>query len=469
MKVPPGQAGQRCRCARCNAQVVAPTSAGHDAQPVAAPAPSGHDANPPGPPAADSARDKAVPSGLPSAAAPPVAPAATPARRAGPTAEASKRPADVPVAEPPPPTAASPQEFGFECRLCRTRLYARPEQIGQEVTCPDCHSKNKVKPPKPQTKTPVLVEDDDDGLQLSEPVERLSTVYVSAAGIGDAASDGPATGPARPGGHQDVIADQARQVLAKAAAEVEEVERATPRLPDRPFVTGLVSFLFDVDAVLRWLMLTLMLHADVALLKWIIKLSSGPGIAQMGALLMTLGASLLGLAMVAIASACFLAILQDTANGYDKPEHWPGIELTDWMLDAFYVVNGLLAAALPGLFLGGTLMCLGGKVLSAVYGGAISTLALFPVFLISMVTEGSCFAIASPAVWGTLQTSRHWWGKFYLISAGLGLALLVLARWMASGGFFLTGLGAAAAVAVMMVYFRLLGRLAWCLSEQKPS
>ncbi len=392
MKVPPGQAGQKCRCARCNAEVLAPA-----------------------------------------------------------------------------------QEFGFECWLCRSRLYARPEQIGQEVTCPDCHSKNTVKAPKAQAKPPAAADDDDDALQLSEPVERLPAAYVApadsghVAGGGPPATDSPPVAAPRPSGGRDVMGDQARKVMAKAEAEVEEVERTKPRLPDRPFVTGLVSFLHDSNAVLRWLMLTLMLHADVALFRWIIELSAGSGVAQVFAVLMILVAALLGLAFVATASACFLAILQDTANGYDKPEHWPGTQITDWMMDVFYVVNGLLAAALPGLFLGGALMCLGGKVLSAVYGGAISAIALFPIFLISMATEGSCFAVASPAVWGTLRTARQRWGKFYLLSAGLGLVLVVLARWMAGGGFFLTGLGAAAAVAVMMIYFRLLGRLAWCLSEQRPS
>ncbi len=257
--------------------------------------------------------------------------------------------------------------------------------------------------------------------------------------------------------------------MAKAQAEVEEVERARPRLPDRPFVAGVTTFLFDSDAVLRWLILALMLHANVCLFQWIIKLSASPGAGQLFALLMILFATLLALAFVAIASACFLAITQDTANGYDKLEHWPGAQVTDWMMDVFYVVNGLLAAALPGLFLGGATMCLGGKVMSAVYGGTISAIALFPIFLISMATEGSCFAIASPTIWSTLRTARHRWGQFYLLSAGLGVALLVLARWMAGGGFFLTGLCAAAAVAVMMIYFRLLGRLAWCLAEQKPS
>ena len=245
----------------------------------------------------------------------------------------------------------------------------------------------------------------------------------------------------------DAVGDQAGRVVAKATAE--ESERAKPRLPERPFVTGVVSFLVDRDAALRWLMLTLLLQAAVVLFGWIVELSRGSGIAQMGALLMTLAAAFLTLLFAATAAASCLAILQDTASGRDKIENWPGMQITDWMMDVFYVVNALLTAALPGLFMGGTWMCLGGKVGSAIYGGASSSIALFPLFLISMVTEGSTFSVASPAVWGTVRTQPRLWGKFYLLSAAVGLVLLVLGRIMVGSGFFLQGLCSAVAVAAM--------------------
>ncbi len=332
-----------------------------------------------------------------------------------------------------------------------------------------------VKPPKPLAQPTPAADDDDDALQLSEPVERLPSVYVSPAdssGTGGGAAPAAGSEPAAPSAPRklaDAVGDQARKVMAKAEAEVAEVERAKPRLPDRPFITGVVSFLLEVDAAFRWLLLTLLLQADVALVRWIVELSAGPAFAQAFALLAILIVAVLSLVFLATASASCLAILQDSAAGYDKIEHWPGMQISDWMMDAFYVVNGLLAAALPGIVLGGAVMCLGGKVWSSICGGAISATALFPVFLISMVTEGSSFAIASPVVWGTLRTSARRWGKFYLLSAALGLVLLLLGRWIAGSGFLLTGLGCAVAIAVTMVYFRLLGRLAWCLSEEKPN
>ncbi|MCU0978079.1 MAG: hypothetical protein MUF25_02810 [Pirellulaceae bacterium] len=378
MKVPPGQAGQKCRCPRCNAEVVAP-------------------------------------------------PFPTP---------------DAPLVTPPQATRAS-------------RAPVKPPQA----------------PPKPFAST----EDDGDDLRLSAAVDRLPATHASpSAGraVGAdarAAGSSAQSGPPKTGGRTDVIGDQARQVLAKARAEAEEVERARPRLPERPFVTGVLSFLADSDAALRWLMLTLLLHAAVVLFSWIVELSRGAGIAQMGALLMTLAATVLTLVFAATAAASCLAILQDTASGRDKIENWPGIQILDWMMDVFYVVNALLTAALPGLFLGGTLMCMGGKVGSAIYGGAFSSIALFPLFLISMVTEGSAFSLACPDVWGTVWTQPRWWGKFYLLSAALGLVLLVLGRITVGSGFFLQGLCSAVAVAAVMVYFRLLGRLAWCLSSARTT
>jgi DNA-directed RNA polymerase subunit RPC12/RpoP len=379
----------------------------------------------------------------------------------------------VKTAPPSPHT-----EFGFECWLCRTRLYARPEQIGQEVICPDCHSKTLVKPPKPPPKPADPIDVDDEGFRLSELVDRLPAVYGSATNVrGDgksAPSSAASSGTAEPavawktGGRMDLVGEQARQAMAKAQAEADEVERVKPRLPERPFFTGLTSFMFDSDAVLRWLMLTLLLHATTTLLAWIVELSGGPSIAQVGALGMTVAASFFALVFTVTAAACCLAILQDTSNGGDKIENWPGMQFTDWMMDVFYVVNALLAAALPGLFLGGAWMCLGGKVWSAFCGGAISAIALFPVFLTSMVAEGSTFSVASPAVWGTLRTESRLWGKFYLLSAGLGIGLLLLAGIIADCGFLLRCLCSALAVIAIMIYFRLLGRLAWTIAA-RPS
>ena len=377
--------------------------------------------------------------------------------------------------------------FFFTCPDCGGRWKVPPGQAGQKFRCPRCNAEvlapasddqaavrdksppaagakpaKIVKPPKTPPEPADRADEDSVGLRLSAVVDRLPAVSVSPTDLRNlenatgATTTSEPTAPPKTVGRMDVVGEQARRVMAKAETEAQEVERAKPHLPQRPFVTGVISFLFDGDAAWRWLMLTLLLQALAALLVWIVELGSGPGMAQIGAVLMTVAAAFLVLLFVATFAASGLAILQDTASGRDKIENWPGIQITDWMMDVFYVVNASLAAALPGLLLGGTWMCVGGKVWSAVYGGAMSTIALFPVFLISMVTEGSPFSIASLAVWGTLRTAPRLWGKFYLLSAALGLGLLLLVGVMTGSGFFLRGLCSALAVAVIMINFGIL-------------
>ena len=55
----------------------------------------------------------------------------------------------------PAPTAAAarkkldltPQYVAIECRVCQTRFYGTPEQIGQELKCPDCGARTVLRPP----------------------------------------------------------------------------------------------------------------------------------------------------------------------------------------------------------------------------------------------------------------------------------------------------------------------------------
>jgi hypothetical protein len=373
--------------------------------------------------------------------------------------------------------------FRMDCPACGARMKVPPGQVGQKCRCPRCDAEVLVparsristfaedeKPPKP----PAPVAEEDEEFRLSELVDRLPPAYGSPLDVRGRDSLPAATPPREPpprpatGRQRDLIGRQARQVFTQAQAEAEEVERAAPRLPERPHWQLLTAFLFDGDAAWRWLLLSLLLHVTTTLLVWIVELSGSPGIAQVGALGLTLAALPCGLAFVAVAAASCLAILQDTSNGFDKIDSWPGLPVADWIMDVFYVINALLAAVLPGLFLGSVWMCLGGNIWSAVWGGASSGIALFPLFLTSMAAEGSCFSVAAPAVWNTVWTQRRLWGRFYLLSAGLGVAVLLLAPMVARCGFLVRGICSALAVAAMMIYFRLLGALAWTIAA-RPS
>src|SRR5206468_1077134 len=75
---------------------------------------------------------------------------------------------------PPPKQKPKPTDVAVVCRLCGTRVYAPLEQIGQEIKCLDCHTRNVVPPLKvdgtAKSKGPTLEGTEDFG--MSEVVER---------------------------------------------------------------------------------------------------------------------------------------------------------------------------------------------------------------------------------------------------------------------------------------------------------
>ncbi|MCY2992592.1 MAG: hypothetical protein NTY19_32630 [Planctomycetota bacterium] len=374
----------------------------------------------------------------------------------------------APVVPPKPATAPDDEDFGFECHVCKTRLYARPRQVGKHVVCPDCYTQVLVPPPKPHARKPRATAGQDADFKLSEldklPPDLATGLPASAASSqphNQAASKGqPSVSDSRPRGN--VLTENARAILAKAEAELKELEESQPQPPPEwPSVTVFLSFLWEPGAAIRWIILTLVGYAVVALSYGVAALSSGGPIAQFEA--MALGVVLLTLVIVWVltSSICCLAVVQDTANGYDKIEHWPGIGITEWVLDAFFVLASSFAAFMPAAFLASISPWLS---LPAWLAG----LAVFPFFLLSTLETGSRVMIYSPLIWRTWRMARPLWRRFFLQSSGVILVALGALACLAWGGFIFRALGSASLIASLFVYFRLLGTLARKLAELPP-
>jgi hypothetical protein len=97
----------------------------------------------------------------------------------------------------------------------------------------------------------------------------------------------------------------------------------------------------------------------------------------------------------------------------------------------------------------------------------MATILLFPILFLSMLEANSPFWPFSAPVWRSLLS--HWWawGKFFLLSTVLFAAVVGGALLCVVEVSFLLGFVVAfVTVAILMIYFRLLGRLAWCCSEE---
>lgn len=478
VKVPPGQAGQTCQCPRCNAKIVAP--GGGPVQQPRESTPTIDDdffaedpiAPPPAPPAPSPNKPQSQGKAEPQQKA--VSPQDVNSGRE-PKAKPSRpqsnpqKPTKTKAAKPQPARQATERlEFGVDCALCSTRIYATLDQVGKTLKCPDCHSKVLVRAPKKRPEpTQYQEREDEDDFGLSEPVERPPSDYAAnATALPDSAETSTDTGPSqkeanRPMTPGTIMDDAARQTMAKAEAE----ERAKPVLPDQPFKTGMISFFFDPAAGVRWLLLTLMGHGFVASLFWTLALASGGAIQQFGAVFFTVVVVGLGLGFLLLSTACSVAIIQDTANGYEKIEQWPGANIGEWMWDGFYVTNSLLASATPGV----AVWLLGLGWVNAVFVGTATAVALFPILVLSALEQSSPLGFASASIWKSLGERRGRWVKFYLLSVGLAVLALLASSLLPTSNFLLWGLAAAGLATIGMVYFRLVGRLAWCLSEPEEA
>ena len=162
------------------------------------------------------------------------------------------------------------------------------------------------------------------------------------------------------------------------------------------------------------------------------------------------------------ASACGLAVARDTANGSDQIHTWPGPIFIDWILDPLYMFNALCLGALPGTGLAWLLSQYG------FFGSALAPAGLFfffPIVMLSMLETNSPFGAVSMPVWRTFVKAFMGWAKFYLATAILLTAAPVAVAALSNINYLGTVIAGTTLALAWLIYFRLLGRLAWYCSE----
>ena len=177
----------------------------------------------------------------------------------------------------------------------------------------------------------------------------------------------------------------------------------------------------------------------------------------------TLSAILAGMWFGA-ASIVGMTILQETAAGTDEIEDYPNI-VSVVSAEGVTVAFGLGVCATVGYLLGQIPRVVGWPDW---LGMPIGVFFLFPVVLLSLMERGSLINVFSFTIWQGLLTRPWVWAAFYIQSAILGLALLIVGVPCA----LLLGIWSAIVIgpwftAILMVYFRLMGRLAWHVSGER--
>lgn len=359
------------------------------------------------------------------------------------------------------------------CPACGGQVKIPAGQTRQHLRCPRCNADLfPDESPRPEGSGSLRSPEapDDDEYRLSDVVQRPQSLDIHERWLADAerepvrereaaADDRPAKRPL-----SDVIADSARDFLGRAEAEIQQAEQEAAGYVIRPLFAGLFSFLWDFAAAGRLIALTLITQGCLSCLLLFISLSDGGLLHQIAAIVAVIFTALLGLSYLVLASVCWLAIVQDTANGMDKIQQWPGPNFLDWIFDSFYLLNGLFASAVPGILLGYLLG--GGGTGGSWVGmllGTVSAFGLFPVLLLSTLDVGTPWGLWSQAVVESLIRHKATTIQFFLGSAAMVPAGLVFLLFMVQPWLLVSLFGAAGLNATAMIYFRLLGRLAGLL------
>jgi DNA-directed RNA polymerase subunit M/transcription elongation factor TFIIS len=333
-------------------------------------------------------------------------------------------------------------QFSVRCPLCDTLMYAQWGQVGQQMICGDCQTSFVVPRPPATKQKPDLQAQAGDVYDVGDAIEVPE--YEPSVVI-------PGSRP-RPGAES--AADRDRQAAA-----------VRPKPPRWTFFSGIFGFPAYRNSWPRWLGLSVGLIVPLWVGQFAVKLALGPA-APWGGAGPWIGAVILcgvtfvfGAIWAVVAFAQCLAIVRDTSYGYDGVENWPEALFLDWIGDFSFVISSLAVSVLPGLAVGRTLESFGVVGWPSV---PTSLVLVFPISLLAMLETNSPLNPFSLPVWRSLLTAWWAWGLFYIETTVL-LAAAGWLTWLSATSVPVWGIALAAPVLVptLMVYSRLLGRLAW--------
>jgi DNA-directed RNA polymerase subunit RPC12/RpoP len=344
--------------------------------------------------------------------------------------------------QPPPGSVAYQTHFPVICPLCHTRLHATLDQVGGKMVCPDCLTTITI--PPPPEKLPEI-----------DPMEGAESSYTYSP-------------PIRPPEFQPIFEYAWTKDLDEPEPNQPKARSRLVRTKTKPsisaFFSGIVGFLFYPRVWPRWLVFSILGLLPSCCAVWAVRYGSiDDYVPQFLGLTFSMGTGIFTLAFVVVTAASLMAIVVDTAAGNDQVENWPEGVIVDWAFDTFYILDALAVSMLPPA---GLAWLARGQGFDSVLSAVISAFFLFPIVLVSMLERGSAMHPFSPPILRSLRQAFWAWALFY-VETGV---LLPFAGILAFQIFDLLGpfglvLSVPLLVATLIVYFRLLGRLAWVCTQ----
>lgn len=233
--------------------------------------------------------------------------------------------------------------------------------------------------------------------------------------------------------------------------------RSTPPPPPRwTFASGVFTFPFHRATVGAWGAMSVLLALVLAIGRtvWVL-VFLGMGAIVLSASLMIALAWLFVLAG-GHAAACFRLVVEETAAGAEVVEGWPTANFRDWAVEIAPPLVVVGASLLPG---GAATYLFELPGWEATF---VTAMVAFPLFYLSALESGSWLMPYSRMVWRSTGLLAWAWALFYGLTIGVGLLLAEAFAAAAERGMYLGLLaGGPLLAAYLLIYARLLGRLAW--------
>ncbi len=295
----------------------------------------------------------------------------------------------------PIPKVDKDPEYRITCNACGTAQYVRMSQKGKSIKCPDCYLQFKIPGPplgwKPvaEKSSPPTDErrpsNSSDGLQPSESQERQR--------------------------------DRTARMLEQAQQQVTDDD--LERLYDTDFDTAnflqrTFGFLKDPVALAHVIGYAIVFAGIFAVAQFAV-LYQDTRLGRSALLAIAIGAPAIGILFsMPMLSSC-IALIESVANRQRRVADWPGFNLLENAGDVAAISSALLGAMMPGFLLGSWLGGEGeGSGRIQIAGMMLSSFALFPVFLLSMLDNGSVFAPWSNSIFRSFTEATEAWGGYFL-------------------------------------------------------
>jgi hypothetical protein len=267
--------------------------------------------------------------------------------------------------------------------------------------------------------------------------------------------------------HDDRFEDEYRRAKEKSERTGKPMEidhRGRPLMPRWPLVSGVLPFLVSRGVPIVWLLVSMGFAAAAWLLQTGIEVANSEAGAFIGVPKIGGGTAIL-MMTTAAAYSCLLQIIMESSEGNRAVYHWP--VFTDWLASLLWFGVAVPFSAIPGWAIG-HIPGIGNDPHMPAAITAASILIFLPVIMLSQLDINSPAGLLSGRILASFARCPFSWMLLYfeitVLAAICGGATYFVVTNYPNASLWLMLLY----VAALILFARLMGRLAWVLAEAMP-